>query len=136
MLGKKSSNLLSANLQLTTRFYDYATIWCSREFSNGALKRARVAYIDGISSTPMKEQQIEWRQIGRCLPLWSDLAGPARGHTGCDLFEQSEPFPTDAILENGKTSRIAAGPCQAGHETTTHGINSPTKTIGMVEVAC
>jgi hypothetical protein len=79
-------------------------------------------------------KQVKWRKLNGKSPLWRELTQTCAGdgwvpkdcgpcHARRDLFEQLQPFPTHAVLENREPSRVAARPCQARDETGTDWID-------------
>jgi len=76
----------------------------------------------------------------------TELAGPRRNsgiadHRHArrlrgDLFEQFQPFPAQAVLEQQKASGVAARSREAVDEAGADGSAMPANTIGTVRVAC
>src|SRR6185369_978719 len=116
---------------------DQATIRTACKFGD------RLLHVFGIS--PTERGQFHPKRRGHRLDgseltdirrdRWVSNDADTR-NAGRDLLEQLQPFCADAILENWKSSHIAAGLRQTGTKPEATGSATITNTIGRVRVAC
>src|SRR5262249_16321034 len=73
-----------------------------------------------------------WRGAG-----YSELSNDRRPrHTGCDLFEQPQPFPANTVLNTIKPVELLPGRAKLWTKPAPTGSATPTNTIGTAGVAC
>src|SRR5262249_25632156 len=93
---------------------DQTTVWRPRERHDGAFDLARVAYID---RTQLHPQRWRDRLDDRVLTGPGAHSGVPKDcgsrHAGRNLLEQLEPFSAEGVLEQAKSSDVAARMCQA-----------------------